>query len=334
MLYNKEFSQLNKGGLSSFELDKNDYKIHKPFDKYFKNVMSIAGEGFMKLIGFPIRIKHFHDSEKINEISGELHIDKLLESFEPKMYIVEFQTDYLRDADFKRFGSYQTLVFKETGLETIVIVVSLTAKEDSDKLWGFGDFFKKGLKNEDSLKKDSNSLKIEYGFTPHIKSLTSMDLLLYLNIMDEIVVNKKKPDEYALAILFSIPFMTADEKEKKKLIFKTAEIALKLNMDDNLLTDIKCNLLLLAQTVLDVNEYIKFCDVIKMLDEEDMYKLEMYERQARDKVAWEEGREEGREEGVNKLITAVKMVKKGVSLEEASKATGLRVNQISTLLQI
>ena len=34
------------------------------------------------------------------------------------------------------------------------------------------------------------------------------------------------------------------------------------------------------------------------------------------------------------ISAAVKMVKKGVSLEEASKATGLRVNQISTLLQI
>ena len=65
MLNNKEFSQLNNEGLSSFELDKNDYKIHKPFDKYFKNVMSIAGEGFMKLIGFPIKIKHFHYHESV-----------------------------------------------------------------------------------------------------------------------------------------------------------------------------------------------------------------------------------------------------------------------------
>ncbi len=31
-------------------IDDGDYRVHKPYDKYFKNMMSIAGEGFMKLI--------------------------------------------------------------------------------------------------------------------------------------------------------------------------------------------------------------------------------------------------------------------------------------------
>ena len=55
-----------------------DYKVHKPYDKYFKRIIDISGEGLLELIGFPIKIKHIHDSEKINEISGELHIDKLI----------------------------------------------------------------------------------------------------------------------------------------------------------------------------------------------------------------------------------------------------------------
>ncbi len=72
-----------------------------------------------------------------------------------------------------RFGSYRTLVCKQTGLETIVIIIGWDAKEDSDELYGFGEYF-----NENSMANDS--LKIEYGFTPHVKSLTRMDLSLYL----------------------------------------------------------------------------------------------------------------------------------------------------------
>ena len=141
------------------------------------------------------------------------------------MYITEFQKGSISFKDLRRFGSYQALVFKETGLETIVIVISLDAKEDSDELFGFGEYF-----NKDSGK--GNSLKIEYGFTPHVKSLTSMNLSLYLNIIEKIVRNNEKPDEYALAILFSIPFMTDDVEEKKKLILKTADLASKLNIED------------------------------------------------------------------------------------------------------
>ena len=88
----EKVSQGNEVKEPNFEEDDIDYRIHKPYDKYFKNVMSIAGEGFMKLIGYPIKIKQFHNTEKVNEISGELHIDNLIESYEPKMYINEFQT--------------------------------------------------------------------------------------------------------------------------------------------------------------------------------------------------------------------------------------------------
>ena len=162
-----------------------DYKVHKPYDKYFKRIIDISGEGLLELIGFPIKIKHIHDSEKINEISGELHIDKLIESEDGKMYIIEFQKRPMTKKDLRRFGSYQSLVYKQTGKETIVIVISLSAKEDSDNLWGYGEFFERNSLKENNFQNDlehykSNNidlywLNIEYGFTPHVKSLTSMN---------------------------------------------------------------------------------------------------------------------------------------------------------------
>ncbi|WP_295622500.1 hypothetical protein [uncultured Methanobrevibacter sp.] len=299
MTFDKDFLQQSNSSSSSYKIENNDFRVHKPYDKYFKNLMSIAGEGFMKLMGFPIKIKQFHNAEKINEIS----------------------------------------VFKETGLETIVIVISLDAKEDSDELFGFGEYF-----NKDSGK--GNSLKIEYGFTPHVKSLTSMNLSLYLNIIEKIVRNNEKPDEYALAILFSIPFMTDDVEEKKKLILKTADLASKLNIEDiGLFIAVVNNQRLLAQTVLDKDEFKQFMRFCKMFDELDLYKLDMYEKQVLEELAWKEGREigikegrvEGRVEGEKKgekkgvEKTACNMLEKGFSLDEASLATGLSSDYITKL---
>ena len=74
---------------------------------------------------------------------------------------------------------------------------------------------------------------------------------------------------------------------------------------------------------------------MKMSDEDFAYKIGMYIKQAKEDLAWKDGKEEGREEGIDegveRLIAAVKMVSDGFSLEEASKATGLRINQISQL---
>lgn len=315
----EDFSLQNADSSSGFEIDDRDYRIHKPYDKYFKNMMSIAGEGFMKLIGYPIRIKQFHDTEKINEIGGELHIDNLIESDEPKMYINEFHTGPIRKKDLRRFGSYQTLGFKETGLETIVNVISLDAKEDSDELFGFGKFF-----DEDST--DENSLKIEYGVTPHVKSLTGLDLSLYLNIMDKIIENNKKPDQYDLAILFTIPFMADDEEKKRELIFETVRIALKLNIDDkNLFIAIGENLIILALTVLSIEEFLEYMDVMKMLDEDDVFKIGMYIKQAKEKLAFKEGEEIGEEKVVKKLL------EDGFKIEDVLKYTNLNKSQVTSL---
>ena len=305
--------------LHEFVRDTGDYKVHKPYDKYFKNVMSIVGEGFMELIDYPIKIKCFHDSEKINEISGELHIDKLLESHSSKMYIVEFQMGLIRDKDLRRFGSYQALVYKETGLETIVIIIGLDAKEDSDELFGFGEFF-------DKDSDDENPLKIEYGFTPHVKSLTSLDLSLNLNIMDKIIENNEKPTEYELAILFAIPFMTDSLEKRKELIFKTAKMALELNVSDkNLLIEIGKNQIMLAQAVLSVDEFLRFMEVIRMSDEDFAYKIGMYIKQAKEEKAWKEGEELGEEKVVKRLLEG------GFKVDEVLKYTDLSKSQILAL---
>ena len=311
----KKFSQTIEFKSPEFIKDDGDYRVHKPYDKYFKNVMSIAGEGFMKLIGHPIKIKQVHNSEKINEISGELHIDNLIESVESKMYINEFQTGPINEKDLRRFGSYQVLVFKETGLETIVNIISLEAKEDSDVLYGFGEFF-------DSDQSIGKSLKIEYGFTPHVKSLTGLDLSVNLNIIEKIIEINKNPDEYDLAILFTIPFMAEDKQKRKELIFKTAELALKLNIDDkNLFIDIGNNQILLAQTVLDTDEFLEYMDMVKMLDEDDVYKIAMYIKQAKENLAFKEGEE--------KVVK--KLLEDGFAVEDVLKYTSLTKSQIAAL---
>ena len=306
-------------------------KVHKPYDKYFKNVMSIAGEGFMKLIGYPIKIKQFHNTEMINEISGEMHIDNLIESFEPKMYINEFQSGPISKKDLRRFGSYQVLVFKETGLETIVNIISLSANENSDKLYGFGEYFDKDLSDG---KIDLNSLKIEYGFTPHVKSLTSLNLSLYLNIMDKIVENKKEPDEYDLAILFTIPFMTDDLEKRKELIFKTDNIVSKLNIGDkNLLINIRYTQRLLAQHVLDEEELEKFKSGSNMISDEDMYKMDLYEKQIiqRRKIREikEEVKEEVKEEMEENLVK--NLLEDGFQVEDVLRYTSLSKSRVMAL---
>ena len=163
-------------------------------------------------------------------------------------------------------------------METIVNIISLDAKEDSDELYGFGEYFANDLKSD---RNDLNPLKIEYGFTPHVKSLTNLNLSLYLNIMEKIIVNKKTPDEYDLAILFVIPFMTDEDEKRKELIFKTNGMVSKLNITDkNLLIDIYNNQQLLAQKVLDKEEFLNFKMVSEMLSDEDLYKLDMYTKEA------------------------------------------------------
>ena len=51
MTFDKDFLQQSNSSSSSYKIENNDFRVHKPYDKYFKNLMSIAGEGFMKLMG-------------------------------------------------------------------------------------------------------------------------------------------------------------------------------------------------------------------------------------------------------------------------------------------
>ena len=340
MTIGEDFSLQNNNSSSSLGIDLGDYRVHKPYDKYFKNVMSIAGEGFMELIGYPIKIKQFHNTEKVNEIFGELHIDNLIESDEPKMYINEFQTGPISDKDLRRFGSYQVLVFKETGLETIVTIISLDAKEDSNELYGFGEYFDENMTvNANDLK----SLKIEYGFTPHVKSLTRLNLSVYLNIMDKIIENNKNPDQYDLAILLTIPFMTDDLDKRKELIFKTDEMASKLNIGDkNLMIEIKNYQKLLAQEVLDMEQLEKFNRSRKMLSKEDLHKMDMYDKlviklNEIKRNALEEAREEVKEEVMEeaKILGEVKVVEKlledGFKVEDVLKYTSLNKSKVMAI---
>ena len=242
------------------------------------------------------------------------------------MYIVEFQKGPIMDKDLRRFGSYQALVYKETGLETIVVVISLDAREDSDELFGFGGFF--------DGNSDEESLKIEYGFTPHVKSLTALDLSLNLNIMDRIIENNEKPTEYELAILFAIPFMTDDDEKRKELIFETARMASKLNIDDSdLFMGIVMNQVLLAQTVLDVDEFLRFMEVMKMSDEDFAYKIGMYIKQAKEDLARKDGKEEGREEGENvtRRLLVRNMLAEGIAPAMIARISGLTEEEVSAL---
>lgn len=105
-------------------------------------------------------------------------------------------------------------------------------------------------------------------------------------MMDKIIENNKMPDEYDLAILLTIPFMTDDLEKRKELIFKTYEIASKLNIiDKNILVELKSNQRLLAQHVLDIDELDKFKRGDEMLSEEDLRKLDLYEKEAIKEVA-------------------------------------------------
>ncbi len=121
--------------------------------------------------------------------------------------------------------------------------------------------------------------------------------------MDKIIENNEKPNQDALAILFTIPFMTEDKEKKKELIYTTVKMALKLNISDkNLFIEIRNNQFLLAQAVLDTEEFLNYMKVVKMLDEEDVYKLAMYEKQAKETLALKKGEKKGEENVVRKLL--------------------------------
>ena len=140
--------------------------------------------------------------------------------------------------------------------------------------------------------------------------------------MDKIIEINKKPDQYDLAILFTIPFMTDDEEKQKELIFKTVKMALKLNIDDkNLWIDIGNNQILLAQTVLCAEEFLNYMEMVKMLDKDDVYNIAMYIKQAKEELAWKEGR--------GSIISNI--LSNGLSLEETSRLTGLSVEEVSEL---
>ena len=278
-----------------------DYRIHKPFDKFFKNLMVLAGEGLMAIIGYPIEIKHFHDSEKVNEILGELHIDKLLESLEEIMFIVEFQTNPITNDDKRRFGSYQALVHKETKKEVIVIIISMTAKEDSHESYGYGD---------------------EYMYTPHIISLTKLDTYLYLNNIKDIALNKKRPSTKDIAALLLIPLMEEDREKSKKLIFETSKIANSLSgLDESTLKSIKINQSILAQAMLDEDEISEYVRIGKMDDEEFFENFGKYIEQIEIKKA----RDESKSEIISNILS------KGLSFAETAELTGLAIDEISRI---
>ena len=313
-------------------INEDDYKVHKPYDEFFKNIVEIAGDGLLELIGVPVKIKHIHESENVNELFKEMHIDKLIEGEDGRMYILEFQSSVIRKKDRLRFASYQSLVQKETGKETIVIVISMVAKEDSDDFFGYGELFEKDLTEEElneivfkkgkSIKLNLNRLKIENGFTPHVKSLTSMDFSLNLNIMDEIVENKGNPKQVDVARLFLIPLMTDDGELRKKLIFKTAELTTRLDyIDEDLFREIVACQLLLADAVLNKEELIEYLKVFRLEADEIIRQVFMHGAVIKAKMAWKDGR--------RSIIS--KILSNGFSFEETSKITGLSVEEISEI---
>ena len=152
--------------------------------------------------------------------------------------------------------------------------------------------------------------------------------------MDKIIENNEKPTEYELAILFAIPFMTDSLEKRKELIFKTAKMALELNVSDkNLLIEIGKNQIMLAQAVLSVDEFLRFMEVIRMSDEDFAYKIGMYIKQAKEEKAWKEGKEEGKEEGeeLGEEKVVKRLLEGGFKVDEVLKYTDLSKSQILAL---
>lgn len=99
-------------------------------------------------------------------------------------------------------------------------------------------------------------------------------------------------------------------------------MALKLNISDkNLFIEIRNNQFLLAQAVLDTDEFLDYMKVVKMLDEEDVYKLAMYEKQAKENLALKKGEE--------KVVR--KLLEDGFKVDDVLKYTTLSKNHIIAL---
>ena len=89
----------------------------------------------------------------------------------------------------------------------------------------------------------------------------------------------------------------------------------------NLFIDIGNNQILLAQTVLDTDEFLEYMDMVKMLDEDDVYKIAMYIKQAKENLAFKEGEE--------KVVK--KLLEDGFAVEDVLKYTSLTKSQIAAL---
>ena len=127
-----------------------------------------------------------------------------------------------------------------------------------------------------------------------------------------------------MARLFLIPLMTDDEEEQKELIFKTAELTVKLDyLDRNLLIEIVTNQILLAQAILEKNDFEHFFEVIRMADDDLLNQLLEYVVIVKEQIAWEEG--------IYSIVSNI--LANGLSYEETSKLTGLSVSEISEIVK-
>ena len=299
-------------GYKSFEDKMKRFKLHKPYDKIFKTILKQNPKGSLIVFKIPAKFEGFLDSEIINYLYQELHVDIIMKTCEDGIYVIEFQSSKLTLDDITRFGNYMgSLVHKyKTDIHLYVIT---TAHEKTKKI---------------------NKKFGEYEFTIYIISLTELDYKKALNRLINKNKSKEKFKEEDIVLMEIIPFMTRKKKQRKKLLKTTAELTNQLigQIDSSKLIEIKAIQFVLACEILNDKEKERIAPVITMkaIEKEEIFQGYLTKEEKQEYI--EKGEKIG--EKVKEEEIVKNLIKLGQTPEFIAKATNMDKKQIIALTTI
>ena len=271
-----------------------------PYDLLLYNLEEVLKSGEFKL--------HFRQklpNEFISKDGKKMVADIPLETFEDIIVSLEFHS---YDIDYERetiFNAYQAELHKEHQKHVITVVFSM--KYDEHKLI-------------------SHKINPYDGFTMLIISLKALNQKQTLNNSLYKIKNNIHMSNKEKALFLLSPMM--DDKNK----IGALDILMKnyyriINLTQNELEDMETIIWLYIE---------KWCKREFMDDEggSDMAVLTPGAKEIKEKI-YEQGKGEGTGEGFKKSLKAIDMIKKGSSLEDISKETGLtkiQLNQLCSLI--
>ncbi|MBQ6813688.1 MAG: hypothetical protein IJP12_03525 [Methanobrevibacter sp.] len=294
------------------------YNIHNAYDVFFKDLFDFKQQATINLVDRKIIIHSVEKSEFINQLGGQLIIDRLIRSYDV-MFIIEFQKRHPTRKDKFRYGAYQTAVMREKNCKAVIIVVDLSLRENYTE---------------------------QFGYEPEYSSRIYYVSLLEYNTEENLnsIRDKEEFNDDDIVTLLTLPLMEEDIKRRKEIIFETAHIANQIrNISKDDLIRLKTLQLILAQAEIVEEEFDELVEIVVMNDIELKREIlkPVYESYVEDERKAYDEKIDAKRKAHNEEIDAERkahnekiediakeMLREGDDIEKVSRITKLDKNRI------